>query len=79
MQEVEQRRSSCREARMAPGFHALGKIGAEHTFGGEEFQHLVAQRFTECCLGQRRQHSERAGGEKDAVGNQGMDMRVEGY
>jgi len=60
------------EAGMAPGFHALGKIGAEHTFGGEEFQHLAAQRFTECCLGQRRQHSERAGGEKYAVGNHGM-------
>jgi len=32
------------EAGMAPVLHALGKVGAEHAFGGQEIQHLVAQR-----------------------------------
>ena len=44
----------------------------------EKIEHLVPQRFTKFRLGQRGQHPERAGRQEYAIGDQRMDVWVEG-
>ena len=79
MQEVEQCRSNCREARVTPLQHALSESAIQHALGAEEIEYLVAQRLAEGGLGQGWQHPQRAGGQEYTVGHPRMDMRVEGH
>ena len=65
-----------REPRVTPLKHALCESGRQHTLGTEEINQLMAQGFAEQCLGQWWQHPEGAGGQENAIGNQGMNMRI---
>ncbi len=61
-----------REAGMAPCEHAVSESGIQHTFGTQEMQYLVTQRIAKRRVRQRRQHLKRAGGQENAIGDQGM-------
>ena len=67
-----------REAGMWPLAHALGELGVEAGFRAEELEDPVAQAFPERLFRDRRQDAEAAGGVEDAIGDQGVDVRVEG-
>lgn len=65
------------KTRVSPLAHALGEIGIEYAFCAQETQHLVAQRLPEHVFRQGRQQPKCARGQKHAIGNQGVNMRVE--
>jgi len=67
-----------REAGMWPLAHALGELGVEAGFRAEKVQNLLMQGFDERLFRDRRQDAEAAGGVEHAIGDQGMDVRVEG-
>ena len=64
-----------RETRVMPLKHAVREPRRQHALGAEEIEQLAAQGFAEQCLGQRRQYPEGAGGQENAVGDQGMNNR----
>lgn len=67
-----------REAGVTPVEHAFSESGIQHALGAEEIEQLVAQRLTECRFRQRRQHPEGSGEQEHAVGDQGVNVRIEG-
>ncbi len=62
-----------REARVMSLKHALREPRRQYALGAQEIEQLMAQGFAEQCLGQRWQHPEGAGGQENAIGNQGMN------
>lgn len=68
-----------REARVTPVEHALCEPSIQHALGAKEIEQLVAQGFAEKSFGQWWQCPEGAGGQDHAVGDQSMDMRVDGH
>ena len=68
-----------REAGVTPLEHAFSESGIQHAFRTQEIQYLVSQRLTKRRFRQRRQHPEGAGGQEHAVGNQGVNVRIESH
>lgn len=67
-----------RKTGMFPVSHARGELAVEAGFGAEEVQDPVAQGCHERFFGDGRQDAEGAGRVEHAVGDQRMDVRVEG-